>query len=310
MPKQTPLILLAILLVALPSKAQEGGLAVLRIGLDAAAAGMADSHVAHSRDAYAVYWNPAGLAAAEANSAALAYHVWLADLQTYAAAGRFQAGENGGIGLFVVTQGERDLESRTQPGEPDGFFSAQYVSTGIAYGRRLGPVRAGVTAKYLSERIFTDRANGYAFDFGVQADVFSSSVQLGAALQHLGKMSELNAEATELPTTLRVGAAVFPFRIFSADEASILTTMLTAEVVHLLDTDSPATEATEVHVGLAARLVDLIVVRGGYLSNNTLRRFTFGSGLIYEGIRFDYAFTPFESGFQGAGHILTLTYNW
>ncbi len=294
------------LLLAAPAHAQETDFAFLRIGTNAAAGAMGDAYVAHSRDAYATYWNPAGLAAATSNSLALSYHAWVAGVNTYGLASRFRAGERGGVGLFVTAMGSGDLEARTRPGEADGTFDLQYISAGVAYGRSLGPVRAGVTAKYLTERIFEEKSSGYAFDLGLQADVLGGNLQFGAALQHLGEMSELADEAPRLPRTLRVGAAVFPFRILTFDDhAALLSAMLTADVVYLFPT-----EESQFHVGAAAQLFDVLTFRAGFMTNDALRRYTLGLGLAFEGLHFDYAFLPFENDFGDPGHLVTLTYAW
>jgi len=290
----------------MPAAAQQGGLAFLRIGVNAEAASMGDAQVASSRDAFSTYWNPAGLAAATGNSVGGSFQAWVGDSKTYAAAARFRAGEKGGFGLFTTAMGNSDLEARSTPGEAQGTFDVQFVSAGASYGRRFGPVRAGVSAKYLTERIFSRSSNGYAFDLGLQADLRKGDIRLGAAFQNLGKMSLLESEATRLPRMLRAGVAVFPLRIWTAaDEPAFLETMITGEVVHNF-----TAEESQIHVGISGEVMEVIHLRGGYISNDLLRSYTFGIGLGYEGLNFDYAYIPFEEGFGSAGHIVTLLYHW
>lgn len=294
------------LAVALPALGQDSGLAFLRVGTNAEAAAMGDAQVAFSRDAFSTYWNPAGLAAASRNSASASFHSWIGDTKTYAGALRLGVGDNGALGLFMTANGSDELEARTSPGDPQGSFSVQFVNVGVAYGRALGPVRAGVTAKYLNERIFTESSSGYGFDFGLQTSLFSEGLHLGAAVQNVGQMNELAQEDSELPKMLRVGAAFNPLRIFSFDDdVMLLETMLTGELVHLF----PG-ETTQLHLGIGAEMFDVMELRAGYITNDALREFSFGLGFGYEGLIFDYAYVPFESGFAGPGHILTLSYEW
>ena len=75
---------------------------------------MGDAQVALSRNAFSTYWNPAGLAAALGNQAGLSHQNWIADVRTYAIAGRFQAGANGGLGLIVNALTSGDLEGRAR----------------------------------------------------------------------------------------------------------------------------------------------------------------------------------------------------
>ncbi len=269
---------------------------------------MGDAQVAQSRDAFSTYWNPAGLPAATRNSAAVSYYRWIADTGTYSAATRFRVGEQGGLGLFATAMASGDLEARQGPGEPDGTFGVQFISTGASYGHGLGPLRAGVTAKFLTERIHNRSANGYAFDVGLQADLMRGGVHLGAVVQNLGEMSELVVESTPLPKAFRAGVGVYPLKVLLADsDIPLVETLLVGQVSHFFDSDFAR---TQVHVGLSVAVLETIDVRAGYISNDAVRSLSFGTGFDYEGFIFDYAFMLFESGFAGPGHLLTFGYSW
>lgn len=286
--------------------AQDSGLSFLRTGTNAEAAAMGDSQVSNSRDAFSSYWNPAGLAAATDNSVSGSYHAWVGSTRIYAGAMRLRAGAKGGFGLYFTANGTDDLEARDAPGPPNETFSVQFMTVGASYGRSFGPFRAGVTVKYLTERIYAQSASGYGLDFGLQADLLTDGLRAGAALQNVGAMSELAEVSTELPTLIRAGLTVFPFRLLMSDDnATLLRTILTTEVVHVLPD-----ETTQLHIGLGVEVLDVIDLRAGYISNDALRRYSFGLGFGYESFVFDYAFLPFESGFEGPGHVLTLTYVW
>lgn len=288
------------------ASAQESGLHFLRIGVNAEAAAMGDAQVATTRDAFSTFWNPAGLPAATVNSAAVSYYRWIQSTNTYAAAGRFRAGERGAIGIFATATGSSDLEARQVPGEPEGTFGVQYVSAGASYGRTFGPLRAGVTAKYLTERISSRTSNGYAFDLGVQADLLDGGLHLGAVMQNLGEMNELYEESTQLPRAFRAGVGFYPLDVLlSDDDATLLRTLLIGEVSHFFES-----ERTQVHVGLSVQVLETIDVRAGYVTNDQLRSFSLGTGFDYERFVFDYAFMPFEGGFGGPGHLLTFGYTW
>lgn len=291
-----------------PAQAQDtrdSGLAFLRIGVNAAALAMGDAGVAASQDAFSTFWNPAGLAVMPTNSAAASHRIWIGDLRTYDLAARFRVGPRGGLGLAVTAVDSGDLEAFDLTGEPAGVFSAQFVSVGLSYGRRLGPLQAGATVKYLSERIFDESASGYAVDLGLQLALLDGGLRLGGALQNLGEMSDLATEATELPLTVRVGAAAYPFHLIATDDGgAVLGAMLVAEVSHLFPS-----EMTRFHAGLGVEVMELLVLRSGLLTNDGARKLTFGGGLRYERLVFDYAFVPFETGF-GTGHVLTLHYHW
>ncbi len=298
------LLLLALLCTHLVA-AQDTGLTFLRIGVNAAASAMGDAQVAASADAFSTYWNPAGLAAAS-RGVAISHRLWISDVRAYDVAARLQAGRQSAWGLAVTATDSGELEAREVPGDATGTFNAQFLSVGGSYARIVGPLRAGATLKFLRERIFEADASGYAFDVGIQLDWPRRLVTVGVALRNAGKMSELQGEATELPRTLAAGAALHPFRIVAnRDGASLLDLEITAEVSHLLPSST-----TRLHTGIGVTILDLATVRAGYISNDALRTFTFGLGLYWEYLVFDYAYVPFATGFEGPGHVLSLSYVW
>jgi len=287
------------------ASAQDSGLSFLAVGTNAEALAKGDAGVASSGGAFASYWNPAGLAIGGTREISVSHHVWIADTRTYALNGGFSIGEKAGFGVFVVATGSGDLEARQNPGESDGLFNAQFVSAGISAARAFGPIRIGSTIKFLSERIFTNSANGYGFDFGLQTQFLSESVLFGATYSNLGKMDELNAEATELPEIGRIGVEVFPFRMMTALDGEIfLSTSILFEASR-----NYVTETTNLHFGLSAEVLETVTARVGYLSNDFLRDYSVGLGIDITNLMFDYALLPFESGFGGPAHILTLTYS-
>ena len=291
--------------LTLPAAGQESGLAFLKLGVDGRAAGMGDAQVASASGAFATFWNPGGLVGGSGNSVGLSHHIWIGDVRTYAIAGRFWSGRRSALGLSVISSSSGDLELRDRPGPPEGVFEARYLSAGLSYGRRFGRIRSGLTMKFISEEIFADRAAGYGLDFGGQADVAGGAVSIGVALHNVGKMSELNAEATKLPTAFRIGIEVRPFRILTIDNESLVDVHLALDTSQILPDDR-----TQYHVGVAVEVLEVLVLRGGAIRNDTVREFTGGVGFRYDAFGFDYAVVTFESGFGGPGHILTIGYAW
>lgn len=284
---------------------QDTGLSFLRIGINASASAMGDAQVAAAADPFATFWNPAGLAGASSGIAA-SHRLWIGDVRAYDITARLPSGRRGAWGLAVTFTDSGDLEAREQPGDATGTFKAQFVSIGASYAHIVGPIRTGVTAKYLLERIFEADASGYAVDAGLQFDLPRRLVTLGVALRNTGKMSELLGQPTELPQTVAAGAVLRPLRIVARlDGASLLDLQVTAEVSHVLEGG-----ITRMHSGIGVTVLDLATIRAGHISNDALRTFTFGLGLYWEKLVFDYAYIPFKEGFEGPGHVLSLSYLW
>lgn len=299
------LLVLGLTLLTTPAAGQETGLSFLRIGVNARAGAFADAQASSVQNAFATYWNPAGLVGGR-NSVAGSHRLWIGDVRAYDVAAQLPLGPNSAWGLALTATDNGDLEARTQPGEPDGLFSAQFISAGVSYARAFRGLRIGMTAKYLRERIFDTHASGYAVDFGSQTDILDGRLHLGAAIRNLGRMSTLETERTPLPRLMQGGIALSPLQIIAAfDEAHLLDLMISAEVSHLFDD-----QLTRLHLGCGITIMELVDLRGGYISRDELRSYTFGIGLFFDRIDADYAYIPFEDGFDGPGHILSLLYYW
>ena len=266
---------------------------------------MGDAQVASVSNAFATYWNPAGLAS-ERRSIAGSHRIWVGDVRAYDIAAQLPAGRNSAWGLSLTATDSGDMEARTQPGEPEGMFSAQFINAGVSYARAIRGLRIGITGRYLRERIFDTNASGYAFDAGIQADLLSRSLNVGASVRNIGRMSELEFERTPLPRLLQGGIALSPLQIVGyTDNVRLLDLALALETSHLFDDN-----LTRLHVGISVKVMELVDLRGGYVSSDELRDYTFGLGLSFDGIYADYAYIPFEGGFDGPGHILSLLYHW
>jgi hypothetical protein len=293
------------ILIPQSGMAQNSGLPFLSLGPDAAGMAIGDAGVAHARGAFASERNPAGLAMGRTSEMAVTHHRWISDVSTYGVAGRFNLGGKGGIGLYVRATGSGDIDARDTPGPSSGTFDAQFVAAGLGIGRTFGPVSVGVAGKYLSERIFTVRATGYAADFGAQLRLADGGVELGAALLNVGSMDQLADRSTELPTTVKAGISVAPFRILAFDDgATLFDAVLTVEYSR-----NTVDDRSKVHVGASASVLETVRLRLGYVSNDALRDFSAGLGLSAGTFRVDYAILPFEQGFGGPGHIFTLIYS-
>ncbi|MDX1438878.1 MAG: PorV/PorQ family protein [Rubricoccaceae bacterium] len=292
-------------LVASPLHAQGNGLAFLALDPDPVAQGAGGAYTASTRGAFAMFFNPAGLAGESRNSIKLGFLDWIEGAQTYSAGGRFSLGEHAGAGLYVLSTSSGDLEARDVPGPSAGTFEVQYLAVGGGLARVFGPVQVGAGVKILSERVFESSASGYAVDAGIQA-IPTDGVRFGASIQHLGDMNELDVEATPLPRTIRGGVSVRPFRLMEATaNATLLSTALHAEVVNRSEQEEP----TQFRFGAEVTLFDLLTVRGGYISGDSVRNLSAGAGLAVGSFNVDYAMLPLDTGF-GTGQLISVGYSW
>lgn len=303
-PSSTTILVILIALAWSEARGQTGGLAFLKVDPSAEALAAGSALTAITNDAFSTFINPAGLAGGGMSSAALTYNAWIADVQLFSLAGRFAAGQHGGIGIALSSSSSGDIEGRTQPGPPSSTSTATFLSAGFGYGHEIGPVRAGLTAKYVLEKLFEYSASGIALDVGAQIDVVKGRAWIGGVVQNLGSMEELNVQQTELPSTYRGGVTLQPVTVQMAEDGSEpVHVFVSADLLYRTDE-----EKTHVQLGAWVEALEFLWVRTGYLLDNELRSFTFGIGLEYESVRFDYAYLPFEEGFGGAGQVVSLQY--
>ncbi len=282
------------------AQAGGSGLSFLKIGADARAIAMGDAGVVTADNGGAVYYNPALIAGDESASITIMHNEWVQDLTTEYL-GIVVPFQSWSLGIQMGLTSVAGIEIRDRPGEPQGTFDSRNFAGGLTAAFALADgVDVGVTAKYVMEKIYTDAADGYAFDIGAAIDPFTGGdlhgLRFGLAVANLGSMSELRYTSTKLPTLLRAGAS------YDVPVAALKSTLvLTGGVMSVFDD-----EATHATLGAEFNYVNSVYFRLGYQSGYDIKNVSFGAGFAYTTLRFDYAFTPFTESF-GAAHTIALS---
>jgi len=288
--------LLIILLIAAPLSAQSvsTGMSFLKIGTSARALGMGEAFTAVSGDLAASYYNPAGLAAAR-DEVQLMHRAWFAGTTAnHLAASAAAGGVRFGVSLQSVSVD--DIELRTMPGEAAGTFSARNIAIGGSAALRLtDDLWAGMSARFLFEKIFTDEAQGYGLDAGLLYRL-NGSLTAGVSLQNIGSMSDLRDQPSALPAALRFGAS------WRSTAGSSFALTGAFDVAKTFDDD-----ATHLNFGAEAEYDGMVALRGGYQTGYESRSLTGGIGLRYAGLAVDYAFVPFTGALQST-HTVSLSF--
>lgn len=224
--------------------AQAGGAAVvfLQIEPDSRSAGMGNTGVAVANNAYAIFWNPAGLARQDGTEVSLTYSQWLpefnADLSYSYLGGKHQVD---GIGTFAghltyLFLGEH--EGRDAQNNPTGTFKSYDLAAGASYGTNvlenlalgtgirmiysnLAPgqtvgaqeTRAGVTIGFDIAGLYSV-PRFHAGDTEVEVDLGFNLANMGPKIQYSDQ-----GQADPIPQNLRFGYAV----TFNFDEYNKLT---------------------------------------------------------------------------------------
>lgn len=287
----------------------ESGFSFLKIGVGGQAAGMGEATVAHITDATAAFWNPALMTFQSGRSAVFTYNRWIEGLKHHAFAFRWPAGDQV-FAVYALYTGVDGIERRDIPSdEPIGFFSSHDLALGASYARPLGErFAAGITVKYIYERIYVSSAQALAVDIGFThklrflSDYFGSDDRwrIGAAITNIGFSGKMNRQRITLPAAFRMGTAVDVVRDRSANH----TFTFAADVIRPWNDGFKLAMGSEfVYHGFAA-------IRLGYQFGYDSRSFTAGLGLkIWNRLAVDYGIMPMSNGL-GVTHRVTTAVNF
>ncbi|HQG45989.1 MAG TPA: PorV/PorQ family protein, partial [bacterium] len=251
--RNIPLFALILLLLAAPLYAQSdsrvGTTAAnfLEMGFGGAGNAMGDAYVSMGRDLSSVYWNPAGLGYMERNQVILNYQPWILDINTSAVSAAFANDRLGAIALtlYQTSYGEEKVTNTDMQTGTGETFDGQDIAVSATYGRKLAQwFSFGASAKYVTSRIWHERAGAVALDLGaiVNTPFFAWSdkpgdgLNIGMSISNYGtKMSyngidlketvdinpdengnyayiptRFETEGWELPLVARIGASINP----------------------------------------------------------------------------------------------------
>jgi opacity protein-like surface antigen len=208
--KMKTVVLLAILLtISLVGTAKSDefsrvgtvGAQFLKIGMGARYVAMGEASVACVNDAYAMFWNPAALTEISSSNISLTNVDWISDVQlNYASFGKsLDQYSSFGISLTAFTMGDMEVTTVEEPEGTGETFTASSYSLAIGYARKFTDrFSAGISGKYIWERISEESASGFAFDFGTLFYTGFKSLRMGMNISNLGP--DMKLEGPELDT--------------------------------------------------------------------------------------------------------------
>ncbi|MBU1936933.1 PorV/PorQ family protein [bacterium] len=282
---------LLVILTALSGSAIAApGFTFLQIGVGAREGAMGGAGAALSTGSSAAYFNPANLTLVKRGGALLMLNRHFADITSQYLALTMRNGPWAITPHYLGTT-VPDIELRDRPTrEPAALFDSRNVALGLSIAREsFAGLSFGATVNYLYEKIYKEASDGWGFDFGASWAAPISGLRLGAAVQNLGKASKFVAEAPDLPTLLR-GGATFTTSLGKFGDATIAADWL-----------SVRDQSPEQRFGLELATLNILRLRGGFISGVEALDATAGFGLYYHGLQFDYAYIPFREEL-GEGH--------
>jgi hypothetical protein len=221
--KRFTIIHLLIFCSLTPSFASEAGAIFLLISPGARAGGMGEANVAVADDAYASYWNPAGLGFLEGSELAMMHVNWLPnladDLYYDFFAFRKHVPDLGTFGghLIYLSLGEQ-IRMGEGPDDYLGTFTSFMMATTVSYSPLLSQNSSfGINAKISYQHLVelgagAEKGKGTSLDFGfdfgfLRKGFLTPNLDVGLTVTNIGpKVSFIDpAQADPQPTNLALG---------------------------------------------------------------------------------------------------------
>jgi hypothetical protein len=224
-------------LLAAPAQAQDDSIVLttavpfLQIEPDSRSGGMGMTGVAIADNAYAVFWNPAGLGQQTGTEVSFTHAPWLpalgADLSYEYLAGKHSLGSAGTIGGHLTYFNLGEQQATDELGNSLGNFKSYELSTGVSYGLQVTPnLAVGTGARVVYSNLtggleVEDASTSAGVSFGVDLGMIyklpnigigqSSRPSLAFSLANVGpgiSYTENSEFSDAIPTTLRFGGAL------------------------------------------------------------------------------------------------------
>ncbi|MFA6316024.1 MAG: PorV/PorQ family protein [Elusimicrobiota bacterium] len=275
----------------------------LKIGPGARAAGMAEAFSGVADDAYAAYYNPAGLAflktpemgaAHDSRFRSVNYEYGVVAVPMLSWVETKKPKNMYGVLAFSVTNlnvGKIERRSVTETDAPLETFESTDISYALSYGyvfRRLG-LGVGGTFKYVDAGVDSMNAGAVAVDGGVLWR--GKAVSLGAGVRHFGDQQVFAKASEPMPLTFFAGMGIRPFPRF----------LLALDATLARDSQPRLAGGFEYRYQPRGTKKLNAAVRAGYASYgardsaapDALTGMSLGLGVHYSHFDFDSAWVPF-----------------
>lgn len=278
------------------AKMGTAGAQFLQIGVGSKYQGMGGSSVATVNDAYAMFWNPAGLVEIENWDVSLTNVNWLLDidLNYVAIARRFEDVGVFGISATVLSVGEQEITTVAQQDGTGENYSATSYAIGLSFARRLtNRFSFGTSVKYIGEEIGQVNARGMAFDFGTMFQTGFNSLRIGMAITNMGgdmrfsgnglriAYDELNGEDQNAPVSAELWTNSYNLPLtFRLGMAYDMPMNANSVVTFAGQFDHPSDAEQRGALGTQVAFSQKFFLRGGYKINYDEESLAFGGGLV------------------------------
>jgi len=267
---------------AVSADAGSTSLNFLKVDVGARAAALGGAFSAVSDDASACFWNPAGLAEGRGAELFFMHHRWIADISQSAASFTFEVPRvRMGVSMNYFNMGE--LERRgSNSVVPEGVFTPFDLALGVSAAYQVTEdLSAGLTTRFVHENLDSETASALLFDIGINSRTMIPGLVAALCVRNLGTKLKYVETGYNAPRLVTLGAA---YRRMLPWSHSLL--LVSAEII------SPNDNNTRFAWGTEYTYREFLIGRIGYRSGLAAGGVSYGFGINYLNLRFDYAFVP------------------
>lgn len=274
----------------------------LKIGVGARPNAMGESFAAVDNDAYALFYNPAGITQFDKTELAVAHSTWFVGLQHDFIGGVYHLDGQNSLGISIVSLQSDDMPVTTefQPYGTGAYFKYGDLALAATYARRMTDnFSFGVSVKYIDETLAQLSMRGVLIDLGTYYWTGLGTTRFAVSVSNFGGQLTPSGSVTLVdgttvsdfqgfspPTIFRIGFAFEPYQ----DKTNKLTA-----VVQL---NHPADNSENLSLGAEYSFDSAFFLRAGYKINVDEQSYSLGAGVNVDArfalVCFDYAFTPYE----------------
>lgn len=290
------------------------GAQFLQIPVGARAAGMGGAVAASINDASSLFWNPSGIVNIDHADIHFTNINWfdMFDLNAMAAVYNLEGFGSLGVSFTSFGTGKIEITTEKQPNGTGRYYDAQDIAAGLTYARRLTDrFNAGITVKYVYQRIWNETAGGIAFDIGTQYTLDFNNFTIAMSMTNFG--ADLRFDGPDLNVTLTRDpnlplSRLAPGRLQTEDyplplhfQVGVAMDVYQNEFMKFragIDVAHPNDNNERIHLGGEFSFFDRIFLRGGYKYNYDVEKYSFGAGANLPAgdtwLKFDYSYSVYD----------------
>ena len=304
------------------------------LSIGARASGMGNAYVGVAENAEALFVNPAGLGTDTSFKFTSMYTSLLGDLNYVVIAGTYPLDNDwGSIGAGIINESADSIKLYTVGGtyEGNGLYGDNmvFISHGLDLSKKFLPslpgLYGGYTLKYMmmsADGYQTSGLNGT----GLSADLGllykpQGAITYGLSLQNIlaGSMTYSGAEEDPIGSSAKVGVKVAVLGD-ALDNASLYSSDSKLDVAADCDMGLTYKIPGTFHVGLEYKpqigvnyIDNILTLRAGMnqvpTPSGNLSDLTLGIGITYQGMEFNYAYTPSDGDIpESSSQFFSISY--